>query len=77
VFRLRAHPARSLRHFMEAMMGSHSIQGWGLVVLFLAFTFLSIGLYMDGSIVFILLAAVTMVASIAIFLKAKPLEGQT
>lgn len=57
-------------------MGSNSTQGWALLVLFLAFTFLSLGLFYDGSILFLLLAAVTMAGSIAIFLKVKPLEDR-
>jgi len=57
-------------------MGSNSMQGWALLVLFLAFTFLSAGLFYDGSILFFLLAGVTMAGSIAIFLKIKPLENE-
>lgn len=57
-------------------MGSNSMQGWALLVLFLAFTFLSLALFYDGSILFLLLAAVTMAGSIAMFLKIKPLENQ-
>jgi hypothetical protein len=61
---------------MEAAMGSNSTQGLALLILLLAFTFLSIALFQEGSIVFLLLAVVTMAGSIALFLKAKPLEGQ-
>ena len=57
-------------------MGSNSMQGWALLVLFLAFTFLSVGLFYDGSMLFLLLAVVTMAGSIAMFLKVKPLENQ-
>ena len=57
-------------------MGSNSTQGWALLVLLLAFTFLSISLFYGGSIVFLLLAVVTMAGSIAMFRKAKPLEDQ-
>ena len=57
-------------------MGSNSTQGLALLVLFLAFTFLSLALFYDGSILFLLLAAVTMAGSIAMFLKIKPLENQ-
>jgi hypothetical protein len=57
-------------------MGSHSAQGWALLVLLLAFTFLSISLFYEGSIVFLALAVLTMAGSIAMFLKAKPLENQ-
>jgi competence protein ComGF len=61
---------------MEAAMGSNSTQGWALLVLLLAFTLLSISLFQGGSILFLLLAVVTMAGSIALFLKAKPLEDQ-
>jgi hypothetical protein len=61
---------------MEAAMGSHSAQGWALLVFLLAFTFLSVSMFYEGSIVLFLLAVVTMAAAIAMFLKAKPLENQ-
>ena len=57
-------------------MGNNSIQGWAVLVLMLAFTFLSVGLFYGGNLVFFLLAAVTMAGAIAMFLKAKPLEEQ-
>jgi len=57
-------------------MGNNSAQGLALLVLLLAFTFLSIGMFYDGSIMFILLAVVTLGVSISMFLKAKPLENQ-
>jgi len=57
-------------------MGNNSMQGWAVLVLLLAFTWLSISLFQEGSIVFLLLAVVTMAGSIALFLKAKPLEDQ-
>jgi len=60
---------------MEAVMGSNSTQGWALLLLLLAFTLLSISLFQGGSLVFLLLAVVTMAGAIAVFLKAKPLEG--
>jgi len=60
---------------MEAAMGSNSTQGWALLLLLLAFTLLSISLFQGGSLVFLLLAVVTMAGAIAVFLKAKPLEG--
>jgi hypothetical protein len=61
---------------MEVAMGSNSAQGWAVLVLLLAFTCLSISLFYEGSLVFLLLAVVTMGAAIALFLKAKPLEHQ-
>ena len=57
-------------------MGNNSAQGLALLVLLLAFTFLSIAMFYDGSIVFVLLAVVTLGVSISMFLKAKPLENQ-
>jgi hypothetical protein len=57
-------------------MGNNPLQGWALLVLFLAFTFLSLSLFYEGSLLFLVLAVVTMGAAIAMFLKAKPLEGQ-
>ena len=57
-------------------MGNNSKQGWAVLVLLLAFTWLGISLFYDGSMVFLLLAVVTMGAAIALFLKAKPLETQ-
>ena len=56
-------------------MGSNSTQGWAVLVLLLAFTWLSISLFYEGSIVFLLLAVVTMAGAIALFRKAKPLEN--
>ena len=50
------------------------MQGWAVLTLMLAFTWLSISLFYDGSIVFLLLAIVTMAGSIAMFRKAKLLE---
>jgi hypothetical protein len=61
---------------MEALMGNNSTQGLAVLVLLVAFTFLSISLFYDGSIAFLLLAVVTMAASIVLFRKAKVLEEQ-
>jgi hypothetical protein len=60
---------------MEVAMGSNSTQEWAVLILLLAFTWLSISLFYEGSLVFLLLAVVTMGAAIALFLKAKPLES--
>ena len=57
-------------------MENNSTQGLAVLVLLVAFTFLSISLFYGGRIVALLLAAVTMAASIAMFLKAKALENQ-
>jgi hypothetical protein len=55
-------------------VGANSQQGIALLMFFTSFMLASIGMFRDGNIVFLLLAAVTFVASIAMFLKAKPLE---
>jgi len=55
-------------------MGSNSLQGWAVLVLLLAFTWLSVSLFQGGSVLFLLLAVVTMAAAVALFRKAKPLE---
>jgi hypothetical protein len=57
-------------------MGNNSTQGWAVLVLLLAFTWLSISLFFGGNIVFLLLAVVTMAASIVLFRRAKLLENQ-
>ena len=56
-------------------MGNNSTQGLAVLILMLAFTFLSISLFYEGSIVFFLLAIVAMAASITLFRKAKALEN--
>jgi hypothetical protein len=61
---------------MEVAMGNNSTQGLAVLLLLVAFTFLSISLFYEGNIVALLLAAVTMAASIAMFRKAKTLENQ-
>jgi hypothetical protein len=71
----RRHPAQAAI-FMETMMGNNALQGWAVLVLLLAFTCLSVSLFYGGNIVFLLLAILTMGASISMFLKAKPLERQ-
>ena len=57
-------------------MGNNSLQGWAVLVLLLAFTWLSLSMFYDGSIVFLALAVVTMGASIMMFRKAKAIEEQ-
>jgi len=56
-------------------MGNNSTQGLGVLILCLAFTFLSVSLFYEGSIVFLLLALATMAGSIVVFRRAKALEG--
>jgi hypothetical protein len=55
-------------------VGANSQQGVALLVFLVAFTFLSVAMFYGGNIVFLVLAAVTLAASIGMFLKAKPLE---
>jgi hypothetical protein len=58
-------------------MGANSQQGVALLVFLLAFTCLGIALFRDGSIAFLALFLVGLAASVALFLKAKPLEYLT
>ena len=53
-----------------------SLRGVALLTLLISFTLLSLGMFYGGSTIALLLAAVTMVASIAMFRKIKPLENQ-
>jgi hypothetical protein len=62
--------------FMEATMGNNSTQGWAVLILMLAFTSLSVSLFYEGSIVFLVLAVVIMAGAISLFRKAKALEDQ-
>ncbi len=57
-------------------MGNNSSQGVAVLTMLVSFTLLSIGMFYGGSLIALLLAAVTMVASIAMFRKIKPLENQ-
>ena len=52
-------------------MGNNSTQGLAVLVLLLAFTFLSIGMFYGGNILAILLAVVTMGGAIMLFRGAK------
>jgi hypothetical protein len=61
---------------MEVAMGNNSSQGLAVLVLLVAFTFLSISLFYGGNIVALILAAVTMAGSIVMFRNAKALENQ-
>jgi len=56
-------------------VGANSQQGVALAVFFVAFTLASVGMLMGGNLLFLLLGVVTLGASIAMFLKAKPLES--
>ena len=56
-------------------MGSNSLQGWAVLAILVAFTALSLSFYLGGSILWMLVFVVAVGGSIALFLKAKPLEG--
>jgi len=58
----------------EGSVGANSQQGVALLVFFASFTLGSAGMFFGGSVVLLALAAVTFAASVAMFLKAKPLE---
>jgi hypothetical protein len=62
--------------FRRGAMGNNSAQGLALLVLFVAFTLLSIGMFYEGSVVFLGLGLVTLAGAIAMFRKARPLEEQ-
>ena len=55
-------------------MGNNSTQGLAVLILLVAFTFLSISMFYGGNVVFLLLAVATMVGAIMLFRKAKVLE---
>ena len=57
-------------------MGNNSAQGVALLVLLLAFTFLSIGMFYEGNIIFLALGVLAMAVSVSMFRKIKPLENQ-
>ena len=57
-------------------MGANSQQGVALLVFFSSFTLASVGMFFEGNVIVLLLAVVTFAASVAMFLKAKPLEQQ-
>jgi hypothetical protein len=56
-------------------MGSNSLQGWAILVMLVAFTALSLSFYLDGSLLWILVFVAALGGSIALFLKAKPMES--
>jgi hypothetical protein len=55
-------------------MGANSLQALGVTILFVAFVLLAVSFALGGSVVLTLLAVVGIAASVAVFLKAKPLE---
>ncbi len=56
-------------------MGSNSLQGWAVLAMLVAFTALSIAVAHGGSIVWMLMFVIALGLSIALSLKAKPLEN--
>jgi len=74
-----AAPARvrsdSFSNNFRRRMGSNSLQGWAILAMLVAFTALSLSFYLDGSILWMLVFVVAMGSSIALFLKAKPMES--
>jgi hypothetical protein len=56
-------------------MGSTSAQGAALLVFLVAFTFLGLSLFNDGSVLYFLIFVVALAGSIVMFLKAKSAEG--
>jgi hypothetical protein len=56
------------------VMGANSTQGVALLLFLVGFTFLSLSMFSGGSIVYLLLFAVSIGASISLFLKCKPWE---
>jgi hypothetical protein len=59
----------------EEVVGANSEQGVAVLVFLLAFTCLGWGMYLEGNILLLLGFVVGLGASIALFLKAKPLEN--
>ena len=55
-------------------MGANSTQGIAVLLFLVAFTFLSGAMFTGGSILYLLLFAVSLAASIGLFLKCKPWE---
>ena len=56
-------------------MGANSTQGLAVLVFLVAFTLLSCALFSGGNLVYLLLFLVAAAASVALFQKAKPMEG--
>ena len=55
-------------------MGSNSTQGVAVMLFLAAFTFVSWGLFADGSFLFLAIGLVGLAASFGLFVKAKPWE---
>jgi hypothetical protein len=63
-----------LEQLQEAFMGSNSLPGWAVLAMLAAFTALSVALARGGSMLWLLVFVIALGFSIALFLKAKPLE---
>ena len=55
-------------------MGSNPTQAQGLVLFFIAFTLIAVGLAQDVGMIALLLGFATLAASIGLFVKCKPWE---
>lgn len=55
-------------------MGANPTQALAFLLFLIAFVLFAAGLFHGGSILFIVLGLVSLGASVAVFLKAKPLE---
>jgi hypothetical protein len=55
-------------------MGSNSTQGMAVLLFLVGFTFLSGAMFTGGSLVYLLLFAITLAASVALFLKCRSWE---
>jgi hypothetical protein len=59
---------------MEASMGANATQGLAVMLFLVAFTFLSLAFFNEGSVIYLVAFLVALGASTALFLKAKPWE---
>ena len=66
---------RTAVYFKEKSVGANRQQGVAVLVFLLAFTCLGWGMLLDGNVLLLLLFLVGLGTSIALFLKAKPLEN--
>ena len=55
-------------------MGANSTQGLAILLFLIAFTFLSGAMFTGGSVLYLLLFAVSLASSVGLFLKCKPWE---
>jgi hypothetical protein len=71
---IRGRARRVHRDTEAAPMGANSTQGMAVLLFLVAFTFLAAAMFAGGSVLLLLLFVVALVASVALFLKAKPWE---